>query len=144
MAGAIHALFTGDTASTCPSPALDGLIIYKHVDSTCGLAGRTYHVALPAAEVVADTNAGRCLTRGSATQSQQQLFENLPADVMGVRACCQQDAAFIYYYSDETCNEYGLPAESSAADPKRGLRFSLSNGKNARGHHGLLRTACHE
>ena len=91
-------------------------------------------MALPAAEVVADTNAGRCLTRGSATQSQQQLFENLPADVMGVRACCQQDAAFIYYYSDETCNEFGLPAESSAADPKRGLRFSLSNGKNARGH----------
>lgn len=120
------ALAAGDTASTCSSPALDGLIIYSHADASCGLAGRTYLVALPAEEVVASTDAGLCLSRGSATQLHQQvLFEKLPAGVMGVRACCQQDAAFIYFYADHSCRNYGLPPEPPETDLRRGLRFSL-------------------
>ena len=124
----LSALVSGDTASSCNSPALDGLILYKHVDSSCGLANRTYHVALPAEEVVASMDAGLCLQRGSAVQSRQQLFDNLPAGVMGVRACCQQDAAFIYFYADQSCTEFGLPPEPPETDPRRGLRFSLNNG----------------
>lgn len=120
--------FSGDTPSTCRSPALDGLIVFKHVDGTCGLANRMYHVALPAEEVVASTDAGLCLPRGSATQSRQQLFDNLPAGVMGVRACCQQDAAFIYFYADQSCTEYGLPPEHPETELRRGLRFSLNSG----------------
>ena len=120
------ALAAGDTASTCSSPALDGLIIYSHADASCGLAGRIYLAALPAEEVVASTNVGLCLSRGSATQLHQQvLFEKLPADVMGVRACCQQDAAFLYFYADQSCRNYGLPAAAGETDVRRGLRFSL-------------------
>ena len=118
----------GDTVSSCSSPALDGLIVYRHVDNTCGLAGRTYHVALPAEEVVASANAGLCLSRASATQTHMQLFSKLPVGVMGVRACCQQDAAFIYFYADQSCTEFGLPPEPPETDPRRGLRFSLNNG----------------
>ena len=121
-------LAAGDTASTCSSPALDGLIIYSHADASCGLAGRTYLVALPAEEVVASATAGLWLSRASATQSHQQLFNKLPVGVMGVRACCQQDAAFIYFYADQSCREFGLPPGPTETGPRRGLRFSINNG----------------
>ena len=118
----------GDTASTCNSPPLDGLIIYNHADSTCGLSGRTYHVALPAAEVVASTSDGLCLSRSSTTTQSQQLFHKLPANIMGVRACCQQNDAFLYFYTDQHCREYGVPPEAPETEPRLGLHFSVNNG----------------
>ena len=118
-----------DTASTCPSPALDGLTIYMHADNTCGLSGRSYHAALPSAEVIA-SDSGTCLARGSVAASQQRLFETLPGDAMGVRACCQQGGAFLYYYSDTDCENFGLPPVAPSTSPRRGLRFSLNAGSS--------------